>query len=151
VASTVWGISSVNSSIDRIDPKTRDVQAKFKIPGFASDDSLYNAVLDNAIWIKGYQSGALVKFDPATQEFTQYEIPGYGRPSGYYDEAPVAALGSLWLRISDTSVVRVDPADGKVVATYPAGPGGGAVAVDFGSLWVANFNTDTVWRERINP
>ncbi len=148
--STVWGISSAGTRIDRIDPKTHDIQASFRIPGFGSDDSLYATVLDKVIWIKGYESGVLVEFDPATQQFTQHEIPGYGRPSGYYDQAPVAALGSLWLRISDTSVVRVDPADGTVVATYPAGPGGGAVAVDFGSLWVANFDTDTIWRERID-
>ena len=120
------------------------------IPGFDTNESLYTAVLDGALWIKGYRSGALVRMDLKTHEFTVYQVPGYAQTDGYYDLALTPALGSLWFRISNSSVVRFDPASGTVTGTYPAGPGGGAVAVDFGSLWVANFDHDTVWRERLS-
>ena len=41
----------------------------------------------------------------------------------------------------------------KVIGTYPADglAGGGFITVGMGSLWVANFATDTVWRDRVSP
>jgi hypothetical protein len=39
---------------------------------------------------------------------------------------------------------------GRLIRRYPADPrgDGGFPAVGFGSLWVVNFHTDTVWRVR---
>jgi len=145
----VWGISSPTGSISRLDPTTHALVERLTIPGSDPDEALHAAVLDGAIWIKGYESGALVRMDLTTHRFSIYQVPGYAQTDGYYDLALTAALGSLWFRISDTTVVRFDPTLGKVTATYPAGRGGGAVAVDFGSLWVANFDLDSVWREPI--
>jgi hypothetical protein len=38
-----------------------------------------------------------------------------------------------------------------VVATYPADPQaqGGYETIAYGSLWVMNYNDDTVWRVRL--
>ena len=57
-----------------------------------------------------------------------------------------AADGAIWLRTSDDSIARIDTRTREVVATYPASGGGGDMALAFGSLWVANFADDTLWR-----
>lgn len=46
---------------------------------------------------------------------------------------------------------RIDPASGGVQAVYPAGSegGGGDITVAFGSLWVYNAGSDSIWREPI--
>jgi hypothetical protein len=55
------------------------------------------------------------------------------------------------MRTSDSRIDRIDTASGRVLATYPAdgGGGGGGLAVAFGSLWVDNAGSDSVWREPI--
>ena len=138
-ASTAWGISCPGAHVDPIDPKTHEVQA-----ASGSRDSLPTTACIKPYSTTRSDEGLRVRTvrrvrsgDPAVHQDEHPRILDTHRC--YLDQAPVAALGSLWLRISDTSVVRVNPTDGTVIATYPAGPGGGAVAVDFGSLWVANF------------
>ena len=70
--------------------------------------------------------------------------------SEWGDVCITAGRGSIWVRRSDTEVVRVDPETGDVVGRYPAAGGGGCIAVGFGSLWVANFMDSTVWRIRLD-
>ncbi len=54
------------------------------------------------------------------------------------------------MRTSGKTVTRIDPATGTVVGSYPATGGGGGLAIAYGSLWVANANADTTWREPIH-
>jgi streptogramin lyase len=61
-------------------------------------------------------------------------------------------MGSLWLRTSESTIARIDPSTMRVVQTYPAevgSSGPGEMVLYGGSLWMANAETDTVWRERI--
>jgi len=64
----------------------------------------------------------------------------------------VAGAGSVWVRISDTKIARIDPKTGKEIGTYPAAAagGGGGIAVAFRSLWVANGGLGNVWRTRVH-
>jgi DNA-binding beta-propeller fold protein YncE len=61
-------------------------------------------------------------------------------------------MGDLWIRLSSAAVSRFDPSTGKVTARYPGDPpaNGGYADVYDGSLWVSNFDTDTVWRDKIS-
>jgi hypothetical protein len=74
------------------------------------------------------------------------------QPFAEWGDIPiVSGAGSVWLRTSDPKLDRIDPATGRVRATYPAANagGGGGLAVAFGSLWVENAGSDSVWREPI--
>jgi streptogramin lyase len=135
--------------ISKIDPTTGQVVATLSAPNPGGDAMLLYAF--DSLWRKASDNDRLIKIDPGSGHATTFTIPGYQALTQYYDIVPADGLGSLWLRIADGSVVRVDPATGKVTASYPADStaGGGYVAVAFGSLWVANFGTDTVWRVRI--
>jgi streptogramin lyase len=105
------------------------------------------------LWIKGAGDGPLFRVNPASGAVTDFLLPGASGLSQMYDMWPAMGLGSVWVRLSDGAVSRVDPETGKVTGTYPADAagGGGMPAVGFGSLWVPNFATGTMWRDRVDP
>jgi streptogramin lyase len=103
------------------------------------------------LWLKGIDDGRLLRVAPATRAMRMFILAGFSHLSQFGDVFIDAAMGSLWMRTSDGTVSRVDPGTGEVIATYPADPagGGGYPLVAFGSLWITNFGSDTVWRVRI--
>jgi streptogramin lyase len=136
-------------TITKIDPATGHVVATFSTPDPGTDAWLTFAF--GSLWLNGDDGPDLLKIDPKTGNVTTYQIPGYVGMTQIFETELTEGLGSLWMRMSDGTVGRVDPTNGRLLATYPADPagGGGEAAVGFGSLWVANFGTDTVWRIRI--
>jgi streptogramin lyase len=149
VNDSVYVTYSDRPRIAKLDPATGATVESVPLPWMPGDPPDI-AASDGAIWILGDASPTLLKFDIASSTVTSYQVPGWQQTSGAHSVVPKVALGSLWLRTSDSTISRMDPATGQVTATYPAGPGGGDAEIAFGSLWVANFNTDTVWREQID-
>ncbi len=140
-----WG-----GSIAKIDPLMHTIVSTLAVPG-VGDYASVDADL-GYIWVKDDDSDRLLRIDPATDAITTFHIPGFsGRLSQLWDISVATGLGSLWLRMSDGVVSRVDPTTGQVTGTYPADPtgGGGDPVVGFGSLWVPNIGTDTVWRDQV--
>ena len=135
----------------KIDPATGKVVSRLTV----ADPGAFTYVTADFdhLWLKSSDNDKLLRVDPTSGDVTTFAIPGFVALSDLYDIWPAAGLGSLWLRMSAGVVSRVDPNTGKVIGTYPADPagGGGYPAVGFGSLWVANFATDTIWRDRIAP
>ena len=135
----------------KIDPATGKAVSRVTVP----DPGAFTYVTADFdhLWLKSSDNDKLVRVDPTSGEITTFAIPGFVALPEFFDIWPAAGLGSLWLRMSPGLVSRVDPNTGKVIGTYPADAagGGGYPAVGFGSLWVANFATDTIWRDRIAP
>jgi streptogramin lyase len=134
--------------IDKIDPATNRLVAVFHPPDVGGYGRTIFAF--GALWEAGQGTGRLLRIDPATGSTTVFPIPDYVALSGGYEIYPMAAAGSLWLHSSDGTVERFDPTSGRVTARLPADPdsGGGTLAYGFGSLWVANVQAGTVWRDR---
>jgi outer membrane protein assembly factor BamB len=105
----------------------------------------------NVLWMKGATDSFLIAIDMPTGRASTVAVNNIHPAYSFGDEIPVAAMGSLWVRTADDTVSRLDARTGHIQATYPADPAGagGYVAVDAGSLWVANFGSDTIWRDRI--
>jgi glutamine cyclotransferase len=145
-AEGVWG-----GQVAKIDPGTGQVISRLTVP----DPGSYASVTADLgyIWLKGDVDGRLVRIDPNTGAMTSFDLPGFKGLSQLYDVWPATGLGSVWVRLADDAVSRVDPKTGKIIGTYPADAagGGGWPAVGFGSLWVPNFGSDTIWRDRIAP
>ena len=133
----------------KFDPRTGKVLHTYRPPdpGLGADIHF----LDHAIWLKGYDSGRLIKLDTRTGATRVYRLPGFQPLTSLYSMTIADGYGDLWIRISTDKVVRFRPSTGRVVGTYPASPtgNGGQTWVAYGSLWVANFDDDTVWRDRI--
>ncbi len=136
-------------SVVKIDAKTGKVDHVYDPPDPGDDADIQ--FLDHAVWLKGDDSGGLVRLDTATGQTRVYVLPGFQPLTEYYTMAMGVAMGDLWIRASSSWVSRFDPVTGTVVARYPADPDGhgGYAYVSDGSLWVANFGTDTIWRDKI--
>jgi streptogramin lyase len=148
---SVW-VTDLEGGVTRIDPESMSVVASIPLPdagvygaqpsgGFRHGGQL--AFEADAAWVTG--ANALYRIDSATNRVKRFDV-GIRDLSQWGDICLVSGRGSLWVRTKDTEVARVDPATGSVIARYPAGGGGGCIAVAFGSLWVANFATHSVWR-----
>ncbi len=149
----VW-FSQLNAhKIGRIDPETLEVElieTPFTAPRRLRFDS------QGKLWIPGFSSGVLARFDPATGAFEEWEMPI--EPKG--TETPYAlhvdrSADTVWIcgTNSDT-LIRFDPASEEFLVyplptrvTYTR-------EIDFderGRVWTSNSNTPTWQIERGQP
>ena len=141
-----WG-----GELVKVDPSSGQVVSRLDVPdpgpyaGMSSDFGYF--------WVKGDGNGRLLRIDPETSTLTTFDLPGYKGLSQLWDIWPATGLGSVWVRLANDTISRVDPETGKVTGTYPADEagGGGWPTVGFGSLWVPNFGSDSIWRDRVAP
>lgn len=136
-------------AVIKVDPRTGETLHTYHPP----DPGGYADIqfLDHAIWLKGDDSGRLVKLSTRTGASHVYRLPGWRALTSSYTQTIALGDGDLWIRNSTSKIVRFRPGTGRVIGVYPGSPtaGGGFYAVAFGSLWVANFDDDTVWRDRV--
>lgn len=139
----LWG-----GQVVQVDPRTgQEWHLAVPDPGDGPDLETFG----HAIWFKSISNDRLVRMDTRTQRLTTYHLPGFAPLDAFFPQVIDVARGDLWIRIRSGRIVRFDPRKQRVVATYPADPqaGGGFETVAFGSLWVMNYNDDTVWRVRL--
>jgi streptogramin lyase len=149
---SVWLADADGGVVTRVDAKSLQVVAAIALPGYGTNGAQpgggnlsggYFAFEAGYAWVTGPHE--LFRIDPGTNRATSYDI-GIEALSEWGDVCIAAGRGTVWVRTTDTEVVRVDPQTGKVVSRYPAAGGGGCIAVGFKSLWVVNFIDSTVWR-----
>lgn len=102
------------------------------------------AVGEGGVWIlnrgNGGQGNTVTRVDPATNKVVATIAIGDGVAEGEI----AAGLGSVWISAPGVPLIRIDPRTNKAVQRF-TGPGGGAVLVAHGSLWVAAGPNET-WR-----
>jgi hypothetical protein len=110
------------------------------------------AVAAGAVWVGGWDTGKLVRVDPATNRVVA-RIP-VGRPQ----ESPIAiaaTAGAVWVvDFGDAQVLRVDPATNRVVTRIPVRGGAGGISAGAGAVWVTSGEGGDQrhgWVQRIDP
>jgi streptogramin lyase len=134
--------------ISKVDPTTGAVVSQLHT--LTTDVSMYMIYARGVLWLKGASDAFLVRVDTATGKSAKVALVGFTALSDYSDDPVVDAMGSMWLRTASGVVSRLSLSTGASSATFAADPDaqGGMIAVGFGSLWEANFDSDTVWRVR---
>lgn len=140
----VWFTVQRGNRIGRLDTRNG------RITEFETRGNPYGIALDRAghVWFCQVGGDRLGRLDPGTGRITEFPLEAGSRPR----RMAAAPDGSLWVTLyGKGTLLRVDPAAGKVVKEYalPAGPGGGpyAVTVDgAGVVWANEIRTDTVVR-----
>jgi virginiamycin B lyase len=109
-------------------------------------------VAGGAVWVGGWDSGRLVRVDPATNRVVA-RIP-VGRPQ----QSPIAIAATpqaVWVvDFGDARVLRVDLASNRVVARIPVRGGAGGIAAGAGGVWVTSGeggDQQHGWVQRIDP
>jgi YVTN family beta-propeller protein len=121
---SVWVANRGDGTISRVDPATNRVIATIDVaanPTRLTTDA-------GAVWVATRES--LQRIDPATNQVVKTLPLRVGAGD------VLAADGRLWVSLEDGSVRRLDPADGRVLASIPAASKGAAVlASGRGRLW----------------
>lgn len=142
---SAWVSNASDGTVQRINSERNEVEATLLVgpPGVTGSGNI--AVGEDALWVGSVGDGSVYRIDPLTNSVERIDL-GLTKQTEFWDLFIEAATGAIWLRTSDDTIARIDTRTRRVVATYPASGGGGDMAVGFGSLWVANFADDTIWR-----
>jgi YVTN family beta-propeller protein len=133
----VWVTSTEGNSLTRVDPATNlivETIAVGKAPRFL-------AVGEGAVWTLNQGDGSISRVDPKTNKVVatiEAGIPGEGGEIA-------AGEGSVWATVFGFPITRIDPATNKVVQQF-VGPGGDAIRVGRGFVWLSNLKQGNVWR-----
>ena len=150
---SVWAVNEDQGTVLRIDPATHRVTATIVAGNgcYSCDVDSNILVAYGAAWVESDQSSTIYRIEPATNAVRVFHVRAKPLPD-FNARWLVPGLGSLWLTTSAGHVSRFDPANMRVVGTYPADPTGGGsdyISVGYGSLWVPNPESDDVWRDRV--
>jgi hypothetical protein len=134
--------------VTRIDPATNEVLARIPLPGTGDHSRI--AIGEGWVWVTAPElrddgsRGNLVRIDAATS----------GVDATFHIGGPITGLGvgggSVWLTIPDIgpgSLLRIDPATGRVLDRVRVGASPGSPLYGYGFVWVAS--TDGV--AKIDP
>jgi streptogramin lyase len=144
----LWTSNGIDTAA-RIDLRTDAVRV-IPLPGARRPDpgGYFDAAnplaLDGRVWLTN--AAGVFEIDPRTNAVRLHRL----RIGPFSEQGDVgfAAYGhDLFIRVSDTTIDRVDARTFRIVKHYPATGGGGKLAIAYGSLWIANAGVDTVWRE----
>lgn len=133
----VWITSSEHHSVTRVDPHTNlvvETIAVGKSPRFIAAGA-------GAVWTINQTDGTVSRIDPKTNKVVatiEVGIPGGG------GEIAVGE-GSVWVTSFEFPLSRIDPATNTVAQQF-YGPGGDAVRVGLGFVWLSNLRQGNVWR-----
>ena len=133
----VWVTSTANSVVVRVDPKTNLVTDRVDVgpkPRFTTTGG-------GSIWTLNQGDGTVSRVDVKSRKLiTDIAIgaPGGGGEIAY-------GAGYVWVTVFEIPLTQIDPANNKVIKQW-FGPGGDAVRVGHGSVWLSNLRQQNVWR-----
>jgi streptogramin lyase len=140
MAGAIWvGFGGDRTAIARVDPASGAVTS---VPVGDPRPAWFVAGA-RALWVQANDHD-LVHVDPATRR-----VLGRLRFGSTLAQGAAAPDGTLWIPDKERNVVfRVDPGAGRVVDSFPAGPGAFVARRAFGSMWVTSYAGSDVWRFR---
>jgi serine/threonine protein kinase len=137
---SLW-VGTSEGQVFRVEPGTDLVEGRWTLPN-AGESTAFDfdvgagwlAESPNAIWAAS--SRALSRIDPSAERLQPRESTTWG-PMAY-------GFGSLW--VLRRELERVSAASGRVVGTVDLVGSGVDVATGFGSVWIADDETEAVLR-----
>ena len=133
----VWVSSTAKSVVSVIHPATNKIIAEIPV----GENPRFMAAGEGYIWTLNQGPGSVSKIDPRTMKVVATIEAGIPGPGG--DIA--TGEGALWLTQKTIPISRIDPATNKVTAQL-YGPGGDAMRVGHGYVWLSNGREGKVWR-----
>jgi virginiamycin B lyase len=125
----VWVSSTEKSVVTVIHPTTNKVIAEIPV----DKSPRFMAVGEGFVWTLNQARGTVSKIDPYQKKSVatiEAGIPGGGGEIA-------AGEGSVWATAQGVPITRINPVTEKVVQQF-TGPGGDAIEVGLGSIWLSN-------------
>jgi virginiamycin B lyase len=142
----VWVAAPDDDLVVRVDARTERVVAK--VDGIPAPNFL--VFEGGGVWaLSGLRSdrtsgdGGVARIDPATNEVVaRVEIDERGGQAGDL----VAGMGAVWARTQFTLLAKIDPTTNEIAERVVDQKGLGGISTGFGSVWIADFAFNRVWR-----
>ena len=135
--SAIWVVGTEKSMVVRVDPRTNLITDRVAVgprPRFATAGG-------GAIWTLNQSDGTVSRVDVKTKKLVtniEVGVPGDGGEIAYGE-------GYVWTTAFEIPLSQIDPDTNRVIRQW-AGPGGDAVRVGHGSVWLSNLRQQNVWR-----
>lgn len=138
----VWIVGHHDETVEKVDPSTNKVVARYRIAGFQALEPLVAA---GSLWVPASGEPKFIRFDPARRKVVATIRVEVAQLAWGYD--------SIWATTRDHHLLRVDLKTNRIVKRLQLLPGyndfDDDVAVGYGSIWVTA--TDTATLLRIDP
>ncbi len=133
----VWVTCTETNQLVRVDALTNLITAQIKV----GRKPRFLAVGEGAVWTLNQERGDVSRVDPQTNKVASTIEVGVPGPGG--DIA--VGEGSVWVTSFEYPLSRIDPDTDKVVQQF-AGPGGDALRVGKGFVWLCDLQNGKVWK-----
>jgi virginiamycin B lyase len=133
----IWAVSTEKSLVVRVDPKTNLITDRVAV----GPQPLFTAAGGGAIWTLNQGDGTVSRIDVKTRKLvTSIDIgaPGTGGEIAFGENY-------VWVTVFEIPLTQIDPETNRVVKQW-FGPGGDAVRVGHGSVWLSNIRQENIWR-----
>ncbi len=133
----VWVTSPKESVLTKVDPKTNMVAAVIPVgpgPRFLTTGA-------GSAWTLNQGDGTVSRVDAKTNKVLatiETGAPGTGGEIAFGE-------GYVWFTVFEIPITQIDPATNQVVKQW-FGPGGDAIRVGHGSIWLSNLRQQNLWR-----
>jgi YVTN family beta-propeller protein len=133
----IWVSSTDESLVTRVDAKTNEVTDTIPVgpkPRFLTFGG-------GSVWTLNQGDGTVTRIDAKTRKpvaTIEVGVPGTGGEIAYGE-------GYVWLTVFQIPLTQIDPKTNAVVKQW-VGPGGDAVRVGHGSVWLSNLRQQNLWR-----
>jgi|HigsolmetaAR202D_1030399.scaffolds.fasta_scaffold05258_2 Uncharacterized conserved protein len=133
----IWLTSTENSLAVRVDPKTNSVTHTVPV----GPNPRFLTIGAGSVWTLNQGDGTVSRVDATTGKLLatiEVGVPGPGGEIAYGE-------GFVWLTVFQIPLTQIDPNTNQVVRQW-VGPGGDAVRVGHGSVWLSNLRQQNLWR-----
>jgi YVTN family beta-propeller protein len=133
----VWVSSTEQSVVSVIHPASNNVIAQIPVDA----NPRFMAAGEGFVWTLNQKAGTVTKIDPRTLKVVatiDVGVPGTGGDIAVGE-------GAVWVTQKTVPISRIDPATNKVTAQL-YGPGGDAMRIGHGYVWLSNGGEGKVWR-----
>jgi streptogramin lyase len=136
---SLWVTSPSGDSVTRLDPRDGTVQAAIK----SGSGAYFLDVGEGAVWVLNNARSEVLRIDPATNAVSE-TIDVSDVPVDGGDLA--VGGGSVWARVSDVLVARIDPSTNRVTDRIGNARGSGSVDADSEAVWISAHDVSAVYR-----
>ena len=123
-------------TLTRIDPKTNQATAIIVGP-----QPRFVTIGAGSVWTLNQGDGTVTRVDAATGKAVasiELGVPGGGGEIAFGE-------GHVWVTVFQIPISQIDPARNIVIRQW-TGPGGDAIRVGHGSVWLSNLREQNLWR-----
>ncbi len=136
---SLWVTSPTGDVVSRLDPRTGKVQATVEV----GSGAYFLDVGEGAVWVLNNSTSDVVRVDPSTDEVAAtIDVSDISIQGG---DLAVGG-GSVWARVSDVLVARIDPARNLIVDRIGDVQGSGSVDADRDAVWISAHDRFAVYR-----